>query len=240
MERLAVITGASSGVGRAIALRLASPDTAMVLLGRDRERLEATAAEAAARGARARAYAADLTDETAFQAAVGYALKQLHGLDVLIHAAGVIAMGETAHADVSELDTQYETNLRVPYQLTQRLLPCLRARQGQIVFVNSTAGLQAAPNAAAYSATKHGLRAFADALRAEVNTDGVRVISVFLGRTATPMQRRVHAHERRDYRPERLIQPADVADVVVNTLALSPTVEVTEIRLRPARKPTDS
>ena len=88
-----------------------------------------------------------------------------------------------------------------------------------------------------YAAMKHALRALADTLREEVNRDGVRVLSVFLGRTATPMQAAVHRVESRVYEPEPLLQPADVAAVVISALSLPRTAEVTDIHIRPLRKP---
>jgi short-subunit dehydrogenase len=110
------------------------------------------------------------------------------------------------------------------------------SRKGQIVFLNSTAGLRARANASQYAATKHALKAVADSLREEVNPAGVRVLSLFLGRTATPMQASVFAAERREYNPGILMQPEDVAEVVVNALALSRRAEITEITMRPAIK----
>jgi NADP-dependent 3-hydroxy acid dehydrogenase YdfG len=121
--------------------------------------------------------------------------------------------------------------------LTQALLPLLRVRQGQIAFINSTVGLSAAPNVGQYAATKHALRALANSLREEVNADGMRVLSVFLGRTATPMQAGIHEMEGRAYHPERLIQPEDVAAVVIHTLSLPRSAEVTDIRIRPLQRP---
>ncbi len=109
----------------------------------------------------------------------------------------------------------------------------LRARRGQIVFINSWAGFNARAGAGQYAATKHALRAIADSLREEVNSEGLRVLSVFPGRTATPMQETMHAIEGKEYLPERLQQPEDVAAVVVNALLLPRTAEVTEIRMRP-------
>jgi short-subunit dehydrogenase len=91
---------------------------------------------------------------------------------------------------VSDLDRQYSINLRVPYVLTQRLLPALSMRQGQIVFINSSLALTARANVGQYT-----LKAIADSRREEVNPKGLRVMSVFLGRTASPMQAVVHAVE---------------------------------------------
>ncbi len=154
-------------------------------------------------------------------------------LDVLVHAAGVLARGTLESMPTVEFDRMYRTNLRAPFALTQALLPLLRMSEGQVVFVNSTAGVSAAPQLGAYSALKHALRSLADTLRAEANSAGVRVVSVFPGRTATPMQARLHELETRAYRPDNLLQPEDVAAAVVGTLELPRTAEVTELRIRP-------
>jgi NADP-dependent 3-hydroxy acid dehydrogenase YdfG len=126
--------------------------------------------------------------------------------------------------------------VRAPYLLTQSLLPLLRSRRGQIVFINSSAGHVARGNVGQYAATKHALRALADSLREEVNADGIRVLSVYPGRTATPMQAKLHAVEQKEYRPDDLLQPQDVAAVVANALSLPRSAEVTDIHVRPLRK----
>jgi short-subunit dehydrogenase len=134
------------------------------------------------------------------------------------------------------LDQQFGVNVRGPYALTQAFLPLLRSSRGQIVFINSTAGLSAGPNVGQYAATKHALKAITDSLREEVNPDGIRVLSIFNGRTATPMQAAVHVAEGRDYCPEKLIQPDDVASVVVHALSLPKTAEITDVQMRPFAK----
>jgi NADP-dependent 3-hydroxy acid dehydrogenase YdfG len=116
------------------------------------------------------------------------------------------------------------------------LLPMLRSRHGQVVFINSSVGTRAPANVGQYAATKHALKAIADSLRDEVNADGMRVLSVFLGRTATPMQAAIYEMEGRTYRPELLLQPEDVAAVVINALTLPRTAEVTDISIRPFKK----
>ena len=123
---------------------------------------------------------------------------------------GARAIIEVSHkAPVEEFDRQFQTNVRGPYSLTQALLPMLKSRHGQIVFLNSSAGIAGRAGAGQYAATKHALRAVADSLREEVNQDGVRVLTVFLGRTATPMQAAIHQAEGKAYHPERLIRPED-------------------------------
>jgi NADP-dependent 3-hydroxy acid dehydrogenase YdfG len=109
----------------------------------------------------------------------------------------------------------------------------LKSQRGQIVFINSNAGLSAVSCSGQYSATKHALKAVADSLRQEVNPAGVRVLDVFIGRTATPMQARLHALEGKSYSPDRLIQPEDVGSMVAHALCLPRSVEVTAIHMRP-------
>ena len=113
----------------------------------------------------------------------------------------------------------------------------LKNHPSQIVVVNSLVGLTAKGGSSQYSATKHALKALADSLRQEVNADGIHVLSVFLGRTATPMQVAIHDAEGIEYCPERLLEPDDVAAVVTNALGLPRTAEVTDIRILPLLKP---
>src|SRR5205823_14512582 len=113
------------------------------------------------------------------------------------------------------------------------MLPMLRASRGQVVFVNSSSGIRAKPFSSQYDATKHALRALADSLRDEVNGDGIRVLSVYLGRTASEMQARIHATTNKPYRPELLLQPEDIAAIVLSALSLPRTAEVTDMHIRP-------
>jgi NADP-dependent 3-hydroxy acid dehydrogenase YdfG len=145
-------------------------------------------------------------------------------------------MGSISQTSVEELDALYRTNVRGPYALTQALLPMLVARRGQIVFINSSVGLAARAGVGAYAASKHALKAIADSLRAEVNPLGVRVISVYPGRTATPQQEKIYEQEGRPYQPDLLLQPEDIAKTVLNALTIPRTAEVTDIHIRPMQK----
>ncbi|MBS3933850.1 MAG: SDR family oxidoreductase [Truepera sp.] len=227
----AVITGASSGIGRAIALALAKAGVVLYLLGRDRARLEPVASEAQELGAEAVLQVFDLSDDAPVRA---FADGLTGGLDILVHSAGVIALAPLSEAALSDFDTQYRINLRAPFLLTQVLLPAIKNARGQIVFINSGAGLRANAGWGHYAATKHGLKALADSLRDEVRPDGVRVLSVYPGRTASPMQEAVHRMEGRAYQPERLVQPVDVAEQVVAALRLPRRAGVTDLSIRPA------
>ncbi|MBO3457159.1 SDR family oxidoreductase [Aetokthonos hydrillicola Thurmond2011] len=235
-EQVAVVTGASSGIGKAIALELAAQGAKLCLLGRKLESLFAIAKIAQETSPQVRCYQLDLTldeDIRQFKAHVDIDYGQV---DLLIHSAGVYSLGEVKTASVQDFDLQYQTNVRAPYILTQALLPNLLSSQGQVVFINSTAGLIARAGVSQYAATKHALKAIADSLRDEVNPLGVRVLTVFPGNTASPMQAAICEMLGKPYNPERLIQPEDVASVVVHTLSLPRTAEVTEIKVRPFLK----
>jgi NADP-dependent 3-hydroxy acid dehydrogenase YdfG len=235
-RKVALITGASSGVGRAIALQLAAEGATLCCVGRHLCALQELAADAALPPERVHLWRADLTLDEDLERLRTH-IRALCRLDMLIHAAGYIALGSAATASLEDLDRQYRVNVRAPDALTQAALPLLLGQQGQVVFLNSTAGRAPGATNGQYAATKHALKALADSLREEFNCQGIRVLSVFLGRTATPMQASVAEMEGKPYQPERLIQPEDVASVVVHALHLPPSVEMTEVSLRPMAKP---
>lgn len=234
-DQVAIVTGASRGIGRAIAVGLAREGAITCLVGRHPEALEEIS-RAELPGSRMLSYPADLTVETAVSKLAQNLARDFGRVDILVHCAGVFSMGQIENAPIGEFDRQYYVNVRAPYLLTQFLLPLMKSCHGQIVFVNSTAGVSARENVGQYAATKHALKAVADSLRSEVNGAGVRVLSVFLGRTATPMQAAIHEMEDRPYKPENLIQPEEVCSVVINSLSLPRTAEVTEIYMRPLLK----
>ncbi|MEZ5192152.1 MAG: SDR family NAD(P)-dependent oxidoreductase, partial [Nocardioides sp.] len=186
--RTHVLTGAGSGIGRALADRLRDRGDRLVLLVRDAARIEELKADFPA----AVFVEADLARPASL---VGLRRAVPDRVDSVLHVAGVVALAPVADDDLVSWQRQLDVNLTAPAVLTGELLPALRAGRGLVVLVNSTAGLAAGPGWSAYAAAKAGLRAFADSLRAEEAEHGVRVTSVFPGRTATPMQERVHAQE---------------------------------------------
>ncbi len=234
-NQTAVITGASSGIGRATALALAQHGVNLCLLGRNESALEATAKQAQSYNTKVSLYLVDLADIASIQAMLT-AIKSVRQVNILIHSAGVFSMGNLATASLESLDYQYQVNVRAPYWITQALLPRMPAFNAQIVFVNSTVGLTARGGVGQYAASKHALKAIADSLREELNPQGIRVLSVYPGRTASPMQAQVYASEGKPYRPEKLMQPEDVAATILQTLRLPKTAAVTDLRLIPLSK----
>jgi NADP-dependent 3-hydroxy acid dehydrogenase YdfG len=227
--RAALVTGAGSGIGRAIALALAMDGANVCLTGRTPAKLEETARGVPADAPHARVMPADLTrpDDLLRLA------RDLPELEILVLAAGEYASGPIAETPIAAVDALYNANVRGNYTLIQAFLPALRKRRGNLVFVNSSTGLHARPGVVAFSATNHALKALADGLREELAADGVRVLSIYPGRTATPRLAAMYARQGQEYKPELLIQPEDVAEVVLSALRLSETAEVTDISLRP-------
>jgi NAD(P)-dependent dehydrogenase (short-subunit alcohol dehydrogenase family) len=233
----ALVTGAGSGIGRAIAIALGKRAMSLVLTGRRIAPLEETARAVRSAGGSAEARTCDLTIDHEVEALVRSVGESGGGrLAVLVHSAARFAMSALEETSPDELDALYRSNLRAPFVLTRLALPLLRAAKGDLVFVNSSAALAPGANTGAYAASKAALKALADSLRAEVNRDGVRVLSIFPGRTATPMQAEVFRLEGREYKPEALLQAAEVASLVVSAIALPATAELTDLQIRPAKK----
>ena len=224
-----LITGATSGIGAAIARALHGRGDDLVLLARDADR----AAHLAAQYAGATTLIGDLEAPESLEASV--AERMPSRLDSLLHVAGVVDLGPVAGLSAEVWRRTLAVNLAAPAELTRLALPGLRAARGRVVFVNSGAGLNASPQWSAYAASKFGLRALADSLRSEEREAGVRVTSVYPGRTATPMQQRVHEQEGAAYDADDWISPESVATAVLTALDLPRDADLTDLRVRPGR-----
>jgi NAD(P)-dependent dehydrogenase (short-subunit alcohol dehydrogenase family) len=221
-----LITGAGSGIGLELARRLLGRGDELVVVARSPQR----AADLRDELPGADVLDADLADVAAIEA-----LELPDELDSVVHAAGVVGLGPVADLTSDSWLEQVTVNLLAPAALTRLALPALRRRRGTVVFVNSGAGLSAQAGWSAYAASKHGLRALADALRAEEASSGVRVSTVFPGRTATPMQEQVHRQEGREYDASDWIRPQTVADTILHVLDLPRDATIPEVVVRPGQ-----
>lgn len=222
--RTHLVTGAGSGIGALVAAALLERGDEVLVVARSEQR----ASEVGEQLPGARALVADLAQPASVQA-----LDLPGRLDSLVHAAGVVQLGTVADLSVQDWTDQVHVNLVAPAALTRVALPALRAAAGTVVLLNSGAGLFAHPQWSAYAASKHGLRALADALRAEEAAHGVRVTSIYPGRTATPMQEQVHAQEGKPYDAADWIQPGTVADAVLHVLDLPADATVPDLTIKP-------
>jgi len=237
MSRRILITGASSGLGRALSLALAAPQTDLILTGRRRNALAEVAAAVRSKGASVQTHLLELSSTDAVSTFGRIIAAQSAELDVLIHSAAVLKLGAIEESPISDLDWHLCANLRSPVVVTQLLLPQLRRTHGQIVFVNSAAGLVARKGAAFYAATKHALKAIADSLREEVAVDSVTVLSVFPSRMNTPMQDRVLAFEGASGQRDRFLHPDTVAQVIVEAMAQCKRGDISNVAVRIAEEP---
>jgi len=195
--RTAVVTGASSGIGRAIAQALAEAGANLVLVGRDEDRLRDALGAVRARGVDAEPVAVELTDGAAPQTIVDTAIGRFGRLDVLVNCAGIFEPQPFETQPLESFDRQMAVNVRAPFALSQAALPHLRPG-GCIVNISSIAGYSGFPQSAAYCATKGAVELMTKALAAELGPMGVRVNCVAPGNIRTPMNR--HQFEAsRDY-----------------------------------------
>jgi len=214
-----LVTGSGSGIGRVLTERLLARGDEVWAVVRRPGRAPEGCVEVVA----------DLADPVAIEALGEWP----ETFDGLVHAAGVVELGRVADVEASAWQEQVAVNLVAPALLTRVVLPRLRAAHGTVVFVNSGAGLRANPEWSAYAASKFGLRALADALRAE--EPELRVTSVFPGRTATAMQEKVHRQEGREYDAGRWIRPETVAEVILGALDLPRDAQLPEVSVRPSQ-----
>ena len=216
---VAVITGAGSGVGRAVAIALAEAGGMPVLVGRTREPLWETASLVASVGGKALVLPADVTDEAAVAAVFARAAEEVEGIDAAVLAAGVGRYGPIESYPLPDWDTTLATNLTGPFLCAKAAIPHLRKNGGgAIVAVSSGAGKQGYPQLGAYSASKFGLMGLMQGLAAEVADDGIKVCTVVPGSILTPFGGRSITEKREAMASDpglRYLYPEDVADAIL-------------------------
>lgn len=232
-DQIAVVTGASSGIGKACSYALAKEGITVCLLGRNINELTKIETDIKEFSPLSKAVQVDLFSDEEIGEAVSRITKEFREVHLLVHSAGIYSFGKIKEAPVQNFDHLYKINVRAPYLLTQQLLPLIEKSLGQIVFINSTVALAAKSNLSQYCATKSALKALADSLRIEINSEGIKVLTIYPGRTATPMQEKVCMHQGVEYNEAKMIQPEEVAELLVSTLKMSRNTEITDVMLRP-------
>jgi NAD(P)-dependent dehydrogenase (short-subunit alcohol dehydrogenase family) len=180
--KVAIVTGASSGIGFSIAEAMSEAGAKVVLVGRDEERLR----RCAERCREHRVLAVDLIEDDAPARIVAETLSAFGAVDSIVHSAGIFWPKPLAEAPLEDFDMQWRVNVRAPYALTQAVLPHLQ-RDSSVTFVSSIAGQVAFPNSAAYCATKGAIEQLTKALAVELSPVGVRVNAIAPGNIRTPM-----------------------------------------------------
>jgi NADP-dependent 3-hydroxy acid dehydrogenase YdfG len=244
---VALVTGASSGIGAATARALAARRAAVALVARREERLEQLAAEITRDGGRALVIETDLTDETQARAAVDRTVAQLGRLDTVVNDAGVMLLGPIENAPVNEWDQMVRLNLLGLLYTTHAALPhLLKAAAGaprqvaDLVNISSTAGRVARNGVGVYNATKFGVVAFSESLRQEVTRRHVRVAVVEPGFVATELQ----SHVREEVRQQSLrvlsgvepLRAEDIAAAICYIVTRPRHVAINELLIRPTEQ----
>ncbi len=226
----ACVTGATSGIGRAIAIALCDAGYDVYAVGRSETALKKLQAERS----RIVPIAVDVTDREAVETV----LADLH-IDVLINNAGMMPpLGNFADMKLADIDATLEVNLSSAILLTRLVVPQMRERQaGHVIFTGSSAAHTAFSNVAVYSATKAGIAGFAAALRTDLSQYGIRVTEIVPGRVETQLYSNILEPESRAamYAGNIAVQPEDVAHMVTAVLSLPPWADVTRFDIMPTR-----
>ena len=219
-DKRALVTGASGGIGRAIAIELAAAGVDLVLLARRGEQLAAAAAEIAGLGRCAITVVGDVIDPADRSRALQVARDELGGLDILVNNAGTSAHGRFAEADPSRLRPIMEVNFFAPGELIRESLPLLRAgRQPIIVNIGSVLGRRACPHKSEYCASKFALAGFSESLRAELAPQGIEILLVTAGPTDTEFFKHlIENHGKLPWRESTPVPPERVARATVRAI----------------------
>jgi 3-oxoacyl-[acyl-carrier protein] reductase len=230
-QATALVTGATEGIGRAIAFSLGRAGYAVGVCARTPSRLRTVLEELAAAGIRAAGHPGDVGVESDARAIVAQVTAALGPIDVLVNNAGVAILKPFEQLTLDEWDTTMATNVRSLFLVTREVLPGMRARQhGSIVNIASLAGRSGFTGGVAYTASKHATLGFSRALMLEVRKENIRVIAICPGSVDTSLIRNQSALSPNI---DRILQPQDVADTVLAALALPERATVSELDVRP-------
>ena len=240
--KVAIVTGASSGIGEATALALAAEGAQVALAARRVERLEALAQRIEAGGERALPLAVDVTEEAQARAMIEQTRQAWGRIDILVNNAGVMLLGPIVGADTEDWRRMVSINLLGLMYATHAVLPVMLAqRQGHIVNVSSVAGRTARAGSGVYNATKWGVGAFSESLRQEVSKDNIRVTIVEPGAVATELTDHItNPAVREDIKAwvsaMTPLQSEDIAASILYAVTQPPHVNVNEILIRPTEQ----
>ena len=238
-DRVALVTGASSGIGEATAIMLADAGARVAVAARRRDRLEDVARRIRERGGEALVVEADFGVEAEAQRAVRETEAAFGRLDILVNNAGVMYLEPVIEADLARWRRMFEINVLGLIAATQAALPGMRDRvDGHIVNIASTAGRLATPTAAAYCATKFGVVAFSESLRKEIYRDGIRVSVIEPGIVETELREHIGHEATQKVINEwasslRQLKPDDVARAILYCVTQPSHVCINEILMRP-------
>ncbi len=225
-NKIALVTGAGKGIGRAVALALAAEGVHVGLLARTASDLQTIAAEIATHGVKTVSVVADVAERAAVEAAAAQIERDLGPIDILINNAGIGSFAKFLEMEPADWEHIIQVNLMGTYYVTRAVLPGMIARQtGDIINISSTAGLRAAAGSSAYSASKFAVMGLTEALMQEVRKHNIRVSALTPSTVATPLALN---NGLTDGNPEKVMQPEDLAEFIVAQLKLNRRIFIKE------------
>lgn len=232
MTATALVTGATEGIGRAIAFSLGKAGYKVGVCARTPSKVEALLKDLTAAGVTAAGRTCDVGDPAQVAALVAYVTDRLGPVEVLVNNAGVGVIKPFAELTLAEWDGVMATNLRSLYLVTSAVLPGMRARgRGDVVNISSLAGKRGFPGGTAYAASKHAVMGFSESLMLEVRKEGVRVVALCPGSVDTKL---IHSQTLFERDPAKILQPEDIASTVLAILQLPPRATISELEIRPS------
>ena len=224
--KVALVTGAGKGIGRAVALALAAEGVNVGLLARTDSDLQSLAAEIATHGVKTCSVVADVADRAAMEAAAAQIAQELGPVDILINNAGIGHFAKFLEMEPAQWEHIIQVNLMGTYYATRAVLPSMIARQtGDIINISSTSGLRASAGSSAYSASKFAVMGLTEALMQEVRKHNIRVSVLTPSTVATPL---ALDNKLTDGNPEKVMQPEDLAEFMVSQLKLNRRIFIKE------------
>ncbi len=230
-ENVAIVTGASRGIGKAIALALAAEGVSVVATAGSEEKLRQVQQEIGDRGEQAHIVVADLASPSSPKYIVAQTIAKYGRLNILINNAGVVAQGPLLETSLEDWDRLMAVNARAPFLLCKEAIPHIKAAGGgTIIQIVSVVGVKAYINQGTYTASKHALMGMSKVLAQEIKADNIRVHTILPGGVATDMIRQV----RPDLKQTELMAPADIAEIVVFLLTHRSNAVIDDIHVRRA------
>ncbi len=232
-DKVAIVTGASRGIGRIIALTLAREGARVVVTARSKPQLDELVTQISEDGGDALAIEASVSDEEVVQEMINQTLERFGTIDILVNNAGIGRYAEVINYKFDDFKEQIETNLYGTFLPTRAVLPTmLEKKSGSIVNIVSIAGITGFAAGSGYCASKFGIMGFAECLHEEVKAQGIRVTNILPGSVNTTFSGRELPKEE----AEKRIQPEDVAKTVLDVLTIPETALISQVIMRPPKK----
>ena len=241
-QKVAIITGASSGIGEATAIALAAAGAKVAIAARRSERLETLTQRIQQNGGEALPITADVANEAQVQDMVSATKDKWGRVDILVNNAGVMLLGPVYQANTEDWRRMFDVNVLGLMYATHAILPLMKAQgEGHIVNISSVAGRVANAGTGVYNATKWAVGAFSESLRKEVHKDKIRVTIIEPGLVATELPQHITNPEAKErakafYESVRSLDSEDIAAAIVYAVTQPPHVNVNEILIRPTEQ----